>query len=136
MARCSVQDYLSLRKLIDWIHGAYPSISCAAPLTEVNCPCPSLRLFNTVGLMTSCTTAELMGCLLNSVVELDKTTTRRGALANQTVAIDDTHAAALDQAKTQLEQSVRCLWYEFTPYEIGCDELGGQDFRQMTPGVC
>ena len=83
--------------------------------------------------MTSWHTSDLMGRIPNSVVETDETTARRGVLANQTVAVDKEHAAILDQAKMKLEQSIRCLWYEFTPYEIGCDEVGGQSFRQKTP---
>ena len=31
----------------------------------------------------------------------------------------------------EIEQQSSWLWFEFTPYEIGCDELGG-----MFSGVC
>ena len=33
---------------------------------------------------------------------------------------------ALEQEHDKLAQSIRWLWYEFTPYEVGCDELGGK----------
>ena len=34
--------------------------------------------------------------------------------------------AMLDRAENTLVREVRCLWYEFTPFEIGCDEVGGE----------
>lgn len=32
----------------------------------------------------------------------------------------------LKQEQERLEADARFLWYEFTPYEIGCDEIGGK----------
>ena len=39
---------------------------------------------------------------------------------------------ALDQEHHKLAQSIRWLWYEFTPYEVGCDELGGKIESEST----
>ena len=42
------------------------------------------------------------------------------------VTTDDEYKAHETQEKvTHLANGSHCLWYEFTPYEIGCDELGG-----------
>ena len=30
----------------------------------------------------------------------------------------------LKQEEQELQSKTRWLWYEFTPYEVGCDELG------------
>ncbi|KAJ3554539.1 hypothetical protein NM688_g3054 [Phlebia brevispora] len=56
----------------------------------------------------------------------------------KTVTTDGRSATISEEAQEQLVEVVRCLWYEFTPYEIGCDELGawipswslGRRFRQ------
>jgi cytosolic phospholipase A2 len=38
----------------------------------------------------------------------------------------------LEEAKHILkEASSQYLWYEFTPYEVGCDEIGGERFCVM-----
>ncbi|KAI0699790.1 FabD/lysophospholipase-like protein [Cerioporus squamosus] len=40
------------------------------------------------------------------------------------VSVDQDRAQSLDNERARLAQSIRWLWYEFTPYEVGCDELG------------
>ncbi|THG96596.1 hypothetical protein EW026_g5257, partial [Hermanssonia centrifuga] len=44
--------------------------------------------------------------------------------AKRITAVDEDRAVSLDQEKIRLADATRCLWYEFTPYEIGCDEIG------------
>ncbi|KAH9896493.1 FabD/lysophospholipase-like protein [Cubamyces lactineus] len=39
-------------------------------------------------------------------------------------SVDDERARSLDNKQHRLEKNIRWLWYEFTPYEVGCDELG------------
>ncbi|OSC98862.1 FabD/lysophospholipase-like protein [Trametes coccinea BRFM310] len=40
------------------------------------------------------------------------------------VTIDNNRARTLDDKQDRLQRDIRWLWYEFTPYEVGCDELG------------
>ncbi|KAK7690859.1 hypothetical protein QCA50_005961 [Cerrena zonata] len=39
-------------------------------------------------------------------------------------SIDENQRYILGQAQSRLEDEKRCLWYEFTPFEVGCDEIG------------
>ncbi|KAI0078788.1 FabD/lysophospholipase-like protein [Panus rudis PR-1116 ss-1] len=39
-------------------------------------------------------------------------------------AIDQNRQEILGHAQSLLEDETRCLWYEFTPFEVGCDEIG------------
>ena len=41
------------------------------------------------------------------------------------VSVDKDRARSLGSEHDRLAQSIRWLWYEFTPYEVGCDEIGG-----------
>ncbi|KIM27647.1 hypothetical protein M408DRAFT_329861 [Serendipita vermifera MAFF 305830] len=38
--------------------------------------------------------------------------------------VDSTRYAMLQKEEEALQKQTRWLWYEFTPYEVGCDELG------------
>jgi phospholipase A2 len=38
--------------------------------------------------------------------------------------VDQSRYEMLQQEDQELENKTRWLWYEFTPYEVGCDELG------------
>jgi hypothetical protein len=38
--------------------------------------------------------------------------------------VDESRYEMLHQEEKELENKTRWLWYEFTPYEVGCDELG------------
>ncbi|KAI9069393.1 FabD/lysophospholipase-like protein [Trametes sanguinea] len=40
------------------------------------------------------------------------------------VTIDSDREKSLDDKQDRLQRDIRWLWYEFTPYEVGCDELG------------
>ncbi|KAI0354075.1 FabD/lysophospholipase-like protein [Trametes cingulata] len=40
------------------------------------------------------------------------------------LSVDSDRAESLDKEQQHLEREIRWLWYEFTPYEVGCDELG------------
>ncbi|KAI0784211.1 FabD/lysophospholipase-like protein [Abortiporus biennis] len=40
------------------------------------------------------------------------------------ISVDVNKEHALSEEQTRLERTVRCLWYEFTPFEVGCDETG------------
>ncbi|KAJ3491784.1 hypothetical protein NLI96_g443 [Meripilus lineatus] len=40
-------------------------------------------------------------------------------------SISSSRDAALSQEQMQIEADVQHLWYEFTPFEVGCDEIGG-----------
>lgn len=51
--------------------------------------------------------------------------------SEKTKTIDQDHADTLGRAQTYVSDTTsRFFWYEFTPYEIGCDEIGGND------GIC
>ena len=40
--------------------------------------------------------------------------------------MDSARADALERAQSYVSDTAsRFFWYEFTPYEIGCDEIGG-----------
>jgi len=47
----------------------------------------------------------------------------------QDMSVDENRKESLQAKRIRLEQetSSRWLWYEFTPYEVGCDDLGGED---------
>ena len=48
------------------------------------------------------------------------------------VEIDSERADALGQAQAYVSDiSSRFFWYEFTPYEVGCDEIGGGSSRSF-----
>ncbi len=38
--------------------------------------------------------------------------------------IDSSRYEMLKKEEEELEGKTRWLWFEFTPYEVGCDELG------------
>lgn len=38
--------------------------------------------------------------------------------------VDSSRYDVLRKEEEELEKKTRWLWYEFTPYEVGCDELG------------
>lgn len=38
--------------------------------------------------------------------------------------IDSSRYEILKKEEEELESKTRWLWFEFTPYEVGCDELG------------
>ncbi|KAH8099985.1 FabD/lysophospholipase-like protein [Cristinia sonorae] len=40
------------------------------------------------------------------------------------LSVDAARTTLLDKAEATLAKEIRCLWYEFTPFEIGCDEVG------------
>ena len=43
------------------------------------------------------------------------------------VDVDSKRADELGQAQAHLSDiTSRFFWYEFTPYEVGCDEIGGE----------
>lgn len=43
------------------------------------------------------------------------------------LVIDENRAHVLAQERSLLSRiDASWLWYEFTPYEVGCDELGGE----------
>ncbi|KAH9915462.1 FabD/lysophospholipase-like protein [Epithele typhae] len=42
----------------------------------------------------------------------------------QAVTLSPRKSKALGEEHDRLAQTVRWLWYEFTPYEVGCDEIG------------
>ncbi|GJE96563.1 FabD/lysophospholipase-like protein [Phanerochaete sordida] len=49
----------------------------------------------------------------------------RDLQSEKTVDIDSKRADELDQAQARLSDiTSRFFWYEFTPYEVGCDEIG------------
>lgn len=40
-------------------------------------------------------------------------------------SVDPNQRYVLGEAQSRLEDETKCLWYEFTPFEVGCDEIGG-----------
>ena len=42
------------------------------------------------------------------------------------MAVRPDRESLLEEQQVHLEEETRFLWYEFTPYEIGCDEIGGE----------
>jgi hypothetical protein len=41
----------------------------------------------------------------------------------------------LQKEEDELQKKTRWLWYEFTPYEVGCDELGVSAPRHLAGQV-
>ncbi|KAJ8456031.1 hypothetical protein ONZ51_g12279 [Trametes cubensis] len=48
----------------------------------------------------------------------------REVVGAKALSVDDDRTRSLDDKQHRLEKNIRWLWYEFTPYEVGCDELG------------
>ncbi|KAJ8469509.1 hypothetical protein ONZ51_g8947 [Trametes cubensis] len=48
----------------------------------------------------------------------------REVVSAKALSVDDDRTRSLDDKQHRLEKNIRWLWYEFTPYEVGCDELG------------
>ncbi|OBZ72357.1 Cytosolic phospholipase A2 [Grifola frondosa] len=63
---------------------------------------------------------------------MDKAQALRDIKAKKTRSVNSTREDALSQEQGSLEHDFRCLWYEFTPYEIGCDEIGGKNDYDRT----
>ena len=42
------------------------------------------------------------------------------------MSVDRERTEILEEERRRLAQDIRWLWYEFTPYEVGCDEIGGE----------
>ena len=61
-----------------------------------------------------------------SVTPPDKAEAIREVENERAVSVDRSRVRSLDQEEARLAQSIRWLWYEFTPYEVGCDEIGGE----------
>jgi hypothetical protein len=38
--------------------------------------------------------------------------------------VDPSRYELLKKEEEELQRKTKWLWYEFTPYEVGCDELG------------
>lgn len=43
----------------------------------------------------------------------------------QVLAVDSGRQDLLKEEEKEIEKLSSWLWFEFTPYEVGCDELGG-----------
>ncbi|TCD70189.1 hypothetical protein EIP91_004368 [Steccherinum ochraceum] len=46
------------------------------------------------------------------------------AQKEKSVAVDAAQSDILETVEANLASDIRCLWYEFTPFEVGCDEVG------------
>lgn len=57
----------------------------------------------------------------------------RSVREQRTVSLDSSRDTALSQEQLQMEHQVRHLWYEFTPFEVGCDEIGGGRWFPLSP---
>lgn len=54
----------------------------------------------------------------------------RDLQSEKVVEMDSKRSDILEQAQAYVSDiSSRFFWYEFTPYEIGCDEIGGESVR-------
>lgn len=42
------------------------------------------------------------------------------------VSVDADRKEVLHQEEREIAQQIPWLWFEFTPFEVGCDELGGK----------
>lgn len=51
----------------------------------------------------------------------------------QATSVDSDRAQSLSSEHERLARSIRWLWYEFTPFEVGCDEIGGKLMRTTFP---
>ncbi|KAI0746311.1 FabD/lysophospholipase-like protein [Daedaleopsis nitida] len=61
---------------------------------------------------------------IQHVTPPDKVEALHAVEVGQATSVDEDRASLLGSEHTQLTQSIRWLWYEFTPYEVGCDEIG------------
>jgi hypothetical protein len=87
----------------------------------VQCHCLYSRLYSMVriGLLTSINT--LTFCL-----EIPHETEKplEELREHRDYLVDQSRYDLLQKEEEELQKKTRWLWYEFTPYEVGCDELG------------
>jgi cytosolic phospholipase A2 len=48
--------------------------------------------------------------------------------ASGKAVVDASRDKAFQQQEKDVDSKAKWLWYEFTPFEVGCDELGGEMF--------
>ncbi|KAI8973120.1 FabD/lysophospholipase-like protein [Trametes punicea] len=61
---------------------------------------------------------------IQHVTPAEKAEEIRKVADEKALSVDRGREETLEDKQGQLQQEIRWLWYEFTPYEIGCDELG------------
>lgn len=66
------------------------------------------------------------------VTPLEKAEVIKEVADEKALSIRNQRSRSLDSEQARLEQDIRWLWYEFTPYEVGCDEIGGRWFAPYT----
>ncbi|KAI0635382.1 FabD/lysophospholipase-like protein [Trametes polyzona] len=61
---------------------------------------------------------------IQHVTPVEKAEEIKEVADKKALSVDEERAKSLDNEQARLEHSIRWLWYEFTPYEVGCDEIG------------
>ncbi|OJT06010.1 Cytosolic phospholipase A2 zeta [Trametes pubescens] len=61
---------------------------------------------------------------IQHVTPLEKAEDIKEVADEKALSIRSQRPQSLDSEQTRLERDIRWLWYEFTPYEVGCDEIG------------
>ncbi len=133
MARCFLPGYTSPRMSRSSIRDTSRCTSIAGIWTTA--PFHSLfsALFNTVretrppSLTPSARTFTFADAG-RLVTPLEKAEDIKEVADEKALSIRSQRPQSLDSAQTRLERDIRWLWYEFTPYEVGCDEIGGRCF--------
>lgn len=52
------------------------------------------------------------------------------------VSVDADRKEVLHQEEREIAQQIPWLWFEFTPFEVGCDELGGKITLRLECDKC
>ena len=58
------------------------------------------------------------------------------AKAEQEKTLDLQHKEKLKREEEEIEESGYWMWFEFTPYEVGCDEIGGKETMYLLQQTC
>ncbi|KAI0777421.1 FabD/lysophospholipase-like protein [Trametes elegans] len=61
---------------------------------------------------------------IQHVTPPEKAEAIREVTDEKALSVDREREESLEDEQQRLERNIRWLWYEFTPYEVGCDEIG------------
>ena len=64
--------------------------------------------------------------IVSAVTTFDTFAALQLAQKEKLLSVDAQKSELLDRVENTLARDIRCLWYEFTPFEIGSDEVGGE----------
>lgn len=69
---------------------------------------------------------DLSSLVLTCSIAIPPSETEEPSITKATVTAADTRR----DLENEQQDKGKWLWYEFTPFEVGCDELGGETFLE------